>query len=40
MGADPPGKNWPELLGDLARLKVRKSNIQHSTPNGLNLGEN
>lgn len=23
MGADPPGKNWPELLGDLARLKVR-----------------
>ena len=40
MGADPPGKNWPELLGDLARLKVRKSNIQHPTPNGLNLGEN
>jgi acyl-CoA thioesterase-1 len=23
MGADPPGKNWPELLGDLAKLKVR-----------------
>ena len=23
MGADPPGKNWPELLGELARLKVR-----------------
>jgi len=23
MGADPPGKNWPELLGDLAHLKVR-----------------
>jgi lysophospholipase L1-like esterase len=23
MGADPPGKNWPELLGDLATLKVR-----------------
>ena len=22
-GADPPGKNWPELLGELARLKVR-----------------
>ena len=23
IGADPPGKNWPELLGDLAKLKVR-----------------
>ena len=23
MGADPPGKNWPEFLGDLAGLKVR-----------------
>jgi len=23
MGADPPGKNWPELLGDLAKLKVK-----------------
>ncbi len=23
MGADPPGKNWPELLGDHANLKVR-----------------
>lgn len=23
MGADPPGKNWPELVGELARLKVR-----------------
>jgi acyl-CoA thioesterase I len=23
MGADPPGKNWPELLGDLAQLRVR-----------------
>ena len=23
MGADPPGKNWPELLGDLAKFKVR-----------------
>jgi len=23
MGADPPGKNWPALLGDLAKLKVR-----------------
>jgi acyl-CoA thioesterase-1 len=23
MGADPPGKNWPQLLGDLAKLKVR-----------------
>jgi acyl-CoA thioesterase I len=23
MGADPPGKNWPDLLGDLAKLKVR-----------------
>lgn len=23
MGADPPGKNWPLLLGDLAKLKVR-----------------
>jgi lysophospholipase L1-like esterase len=23
MGADPPGKNWPDLLVDLARLKVR-----------------
>jgi len=23
MGADPPGKNWPELLGDLAGLKAR-----------------
>lgn len=22
MGADPPGKNWPELLGELAQLKV------------------
>ena len=23
IGADPPGKPWPELLGDRARLKVR-----------------
>jgi lysophospholipase L1-like esterase len=23
IGADPPGKNWPQLLGDLANLKVR-----------------
>jgi len=23
MGADPPGKNWPQLLGDLAKLKVQ-----------------
>jgi acyl-CoA thioesterase-1 len=23
IGADSPGKNWPELLGDLARLRVR-----------------
>ncbi|MGA2555051.1 MAG: SGNH/GDSL hydrolase family protein, partial [Verrucomicrobiota bacterium] len=23
MGADPPGKNWPQLLGDSAMLKVR-----------------
>lgn len=23
IGADPPGKNWPQLLGDLAKLKVR-----------------
>ena len=23
MGADPPGKNWPELLGELAGLKAR-----------------
>lgn len=23
IGADPPGKNWPDLLGDLAQLKVR-----------------
>jgi acyl-CoA thioesterase-1 len=23
MGADPPGKNWPQLLGDSAKLKVR-----------------
>lgn len=23
IGADPPGKNWPDLLGDLAHLKVR-----------------
>jgi acyl-CoA thioesterase I len=23
IGADPPGKNWPDLLGDLAHMKVR-----------------
>lgn len=23
IGADPPGKNWPQLLGDSAMLKVR-----------------
>jgi len=23
MGADPPGKNWPQLLGDSAKLKVQ-----------------
>jgi acyl-CoA thioesterase-1 len=23
IGADPPGKNWPDFLGDLAHLKVR-----------------
>jgi acyl-CoA thioesterase-1 len=23
MGADAPGKNWPELVGELAKLKVR-----------------
>jgi acyl-CoA thioesterase I len=23
IGADPPGKNWPDLLGDLTGLKVR-----------------
>ena len=23
IGADPPGKNWPDLLGDLTSLKVR-----------------
>ena len=23
IGADPPGKSWPELLGDLAHLKVK-----------------
>jgi acyl-CoA thioesterase I len=23
IGADPPGKSWPELLGELANLKVR-----------------
>jgi lysophospholipase L1-like esterase len=23
IGADPPGKNWPQLLGDSAKLKVR-----------------
>jgi lysophospholipase L1-like esterase len=23
IGADPPGKNWPQLLGDSAKLKAR-----------------
>lgn len=23
IGADPPGKNWPDLLGELAHMKVR-----------------
>lgn len=31
LGADPPGKNWPELLGDLAQLKVRNKSAGGAT---------
>ena len=31
IGADPPGRNWPDLLGDLAQIKVRNMSAGGAT---------
>jgi acyl-CoA thioesterase-1 len=44
MGADPPGKNWPELLGDLASLKVQNfsfggAKVESALDNALRINQ-
>jgi acyl-CoA thioesterase-1 len=44
IGADPPGTNWPQLLGGLAKLKVRNfsfggANVESSLDNARRINQ-